>query len=733
MRLFDSQDEVNQSMSVDSKLLEMLGMNESSGLEELLKAGIKAAQEGKKSEAKRLLLYVTNIRPDIESAWLWLASVSEYPEELLCFLRNVLSLNPSNQRALEWQKATKVLISKTFVQRGIAAHKENRIALARQFFEEAIRNDEENELAWLWLASIAEDPQQRISLLEKVLQLNPNNDQAKNSLELIRKQKARELLKRANAAVIAGRGDEAYKILEELMQLDPEIEEAWLLKAYLSTSHEEKLLCFEKVLSLDPNNEMAKAGIEAIKEMQHSSSPASTEGLAADEEATTESFPEPQLESESPAEEPLTDVPQMSSLPSERIVIEETESIENVEEVLEVSGFGVSREESQSEVVSEENQILREAWKSEEEKAKEVDSSVIPDSADISLSESNEEPSTPLVVQQDDERPVVQEAYESAESEEKAAEGKIVDLSTFVQEKMQTQTSLSTGTAEQVYELAEKHETELDEISTIEEPKPQVIESEQVSSAKSETIEESSTSESLSHEESVEIEKPTISDSAAYGVALKSENKYASEQQKEISLESDQVEEKNEVQMEAVLENPEVESSKATTEPVEISDVGVLSEETKESTVVSPLPEELKETIDVTPASEKTQGPLILVVDDSPTVRKLITTKLERSGYRVIQAVDGLDALEKINSAVPDLVLLDITMPNLDGYEVCKRIRSNESTKNIPVVMISGKDGFFDKVRGRMVGSSGYITKPFGPETLMKTVESYIKNTQRTN
>lgn len=295
---------------------------------------------------------------------------------------------------------------------------------------------------------------------------------------------------------------------------------------------------------------------------------------------------------------------------------------------------------------------------------------------------------------------------------------------------MQTQTGLSTGTAEQRYELAEKHETELGEIPTIEESKSQIIESEQTPSAKLETIEESSTSESLSHEESVEIEQPTIGGSSVYGVALKSENKDASEQQKEISLESDQVQEKNELQMEAVLENPEVESLEVTTAPVEISDVGVLSEETKESTVVSSLPEEIKDTTDVTPASEKTQGPLILVVDDSPTVRKLITTKLERSGYRVIQAVDGLDALEKINSAVPDLVLLDITMPNLDGYEVCKRIRSNEATKNIPVVMISGKDGFFDKVRGRMVGSSGYITKPFGPETLMKTVESYIKHTK---
>ncbi len=732
MRLFDSQDDVKHSMSVDSKLLEVLVMNESSGLEELLKAGIKAAQEGKKSEAKRLLLYVTDVRPDIESAWLWLASVSEYPEELLCFLKNVLRLNPSNQRALEWQKATKVLISKTLVQRGIAAHKENRIALAKQFFEEAIRNDEENELAWLWLASISEDPQQRISLLEKVLQLNPNNEQAKNSLEVIRKQKARELLKQANAAVIAGKGDEAYKILEELMQLDPEIEEAWLLKAYLSTSHEEKLLCFEKVLSLDPNNEMAKAGIEALKEMQHSSSHVSTEELAADEEATTGSFPEPQLESESPAEEPVTDVPQMSSLPSERIAIEETGSIQNVEDVLEVFEVGAPQEESQPEIVLEENQALKEPGRLEEEERKETELSVVPDSVDKGLSEHTEEPTVSSVVGQDTLHPAIPESYESEEkTAEKTDGGKIVDLSTFVQEKMQIQTGLSTSTGEYRYELAEEHQTELDEISTIEESKSQVIESEQLPSAKSETIEESSTSESLTHEESVEIEEPRISDSAAYGVALKSENKYASEQQKEISLESDQVEEKNELQMEAVLENPEVESLKATTEPAEISDVGVLSEETKESAVASS--EEVKETANLTPASEKTQGPLILVVDDSPTVRKLITTKLERSGYRVIQAVDGLDALEKINLAVPDLVLLDITMPKLDGYEVCKRIRSNEATKNIPVVMISGKDGFFDKVRGRMVGSSGYITKPFGPETLMKTVESYIKSTQRAN
>ncbi|HEX9960415.1 MAG TPA: response regulator, partial [Pyrinomonadaceae bacterium] len=116
----------------------------------------------------------------------------------------------------------------------------------------------------------------------------------------------------------------------------------------------------------------------------------------------------------------------------------------------------------------------------------------------------------------------------------------------------------------------------------------------------------------------------------------------------------------------------------------------------------------------------------ILVVDDSPTVRKLISGKLEKSGHKVVLAVDGMDALAKINETVPDLVLLDITMPRMDGYQVCKLIRNNNLTKDIPVVMISGKDGFFDKVRGRMAGSTGYITKPFGPDTLMRTIDAYL-------
>jgi twitching motility two-component system response regulator PilG len=120
------------------------------------------------------------------------------------------------------------------------------------------------------------------------------------------------------------------------------------------------------------------------------------------------------------------------------------------------------------------------------------------------------------------------------------------------------------------------------------------------------------------------------------------------------------------------------------------------------------------------------KGKTILVVDDSATIRKLISGKLEKSGHHVICASDGVEALERLAGQRPDLVLLDITMPRMDGYEVCKQIRSNPECKDLPVVMISGKDGFFDKVRGRMAGTTGYVTKPFGPETLMKALETYL-------
>ncbi|MDX1982213.1 MAG: response regulator [Bryobacteraceae bacterium] len=118
---------------------------------------------------------------------------------------------------------------------------------------------------------------------------------------------------------------------------------------------------------------------------------------------------------------------------------------------------------------------------------------------------------------------------------------------------------------------------------------------------------------------------------------------------------------------------------------------------------------------------------VILVVDDSLTIRKALSNFLEKNEFRVVMAEDGKKALEKLNEVVPDLVLLDITMPNIDGYQVCRTMKDNALTKAVPVVMLSGKDGIFDKVRGKLAGCSDYVTKPFDPEALLKTIRKYVK------
>jgi twitching motility two-component system response regulator PilG len=120
----------------------------------------------------------------------------------------------------------------------------------------------------------------------------------------------------------------------------------------------------------------------------------------------------------------------------------------------------------------------------------------------------------------------------------------------------------------------------------------------------------------------------------------------------------------------------------------------------------------------------------ILIVDDSPTVRKLVSITMEKNGYSVTTAADGYEAADRLLKGLPDLILLDIAMPGMDGYQVCKLIKENAETAKIPVIMLSGKDGFFDKIRGRMAGSTAYITKPFKPEALVQSVKKFCKARQ---
>ena len=116
----------------------------------------------------------------------------------------------------------------------------------------------------------------------------------------------------------------------------------------------------------------------------------------------------------------------------------------------------------------------------------------------------------------------------------------------------------------------------------------------------------------------------------------------------------------------------------------------------------------------------------VLVVDDSNTIRRSAEIFLAQGGHQVVLAEDGFDALSKINDFKPDMVFCDILMPKLDGYQTCAIVKRNESFASTPVVMLSSKDGVFDKARGRMVGCEDYLTKPFTKDQLLETVGRFV-------
>lgn len=123
--------------------------------------------------------------------------------------------------------------------------------------------------------------------------------------------------------------------------------------------------------------------------------------------------------------------------------------------------------------------------------------------------------------------------------------------------------------------------------------------------------------------------------------------------------------------------------------------------------------------------SENFQGFKVMVIDDSKTIRRTAETLLQKAGCEVVTATDGFDALAKIADEKPDVIFVDIMMPRLDGYQTCALIKNNSTFKSTPVIMLSSKDGLFDKAKGRIVGSDEYLTKPFSKDELLGAIKKY--------
>ena len=588
---------------------------------EYLALGIKSAQAGDRVKARTLLTAAADLNPESESAWLWLASISEYPEELLVFLNRVLQINPHNERALSWSRSTKALMAKTLIQRGIDASGDGRREVALECFDQAIEFDPQNETAWQWMASLAESEQRKIELLERVLSINPNNADAKAAVQAAYEETRDHRLNDARRAAASGNYTVSQAYLSELLNKFPDHEAAWELRSHVVSDLGERAAAYEMLLALNPNNSLAQAGLESLKPVLASMS------VADPKDGVDEDAPESPIELEVPSE--LVSVDDDAILEFSGTDDVADSEIENI-----VTGDLVFPEaiDSFGEEASTENEKLSFGPATAEHSAEELDST------NSSTDEWIASPAPESFEAFTEEENVMAEVNEPSDYFAAAP------IESFVHAEV-------TAYAEAAAPAADNVE----------------------SSPWNELADETPVNESESTEES-----------------------------NEAFVELTQVEEAAE---DFRFAEPDIHSAE------NIDDVITVTEFQQPEAVPT--------------------GPTVLVVDDNPVIRKLISGKLEESGYNVVCAEDGRSAAAIIKGAAPAMVLLDITLPKIDGYEVCRNIRMNDSTRNIPVIMISGKDGYYEENRGEAVGATGFITKPFGPETLMRTVETYLQNAEQ--
>lgn len=639
----------------------------------LLKRGVFAAQSGDRDASRKLLAQVVALDPECEDAWMWLASISDYPEELLAFLDRVLTINPENERAAEWHTATMSLMAKTFVKRAISAHHEGDPAFANKCIEEALAHDVNCVDAWLWRASIVADEDEQIECLDRVLEIDPDNSQAADAMHRIEERREEErrleeellaeeerlaaeaarleeerrveeerlaaeaarleeerraeearvaeeqrvaaLFDDAKAAALSGDHAKALVLVHAYLAAHPDEAEAWVFCSHLSQSVEEKLSCLEKALTIEPENPAAKSAHAFLSSMtapkvEQQADPAELEASSAEEISVPTD-----IEGSVPGNEQYVD-----QADAEPVFTSAMDHATNGHDP-----YATIDHSANDDHASEMGDIAPFELA--------VEDTVAPDPPFDQIADPSETATCPFCGQHHEPN--------AFECEHCNVVLSLSDLEAVLANSALDRNAVSHAVVRMEGEWNER-EFNVDELTTL----------------------------ALGH-----LNLGSFDAGRKYlqeALHLDPNNVVLAGQLNALAIRLDEINRQREID------------------------------------------------------DARPKGKTILVVDDSATVRKLISGKLEKSGHNVVCAADGVEALERMAEQVPDLVLLDINMPRIDGYEVCKRIRANPASSHVPVVMISGKDGFFDKVRGRMAGTTGYVTKPFGPETLMRALENYL-------
>jgi twitching motility two-component system response regulator PilG len=721
----------------------------------LLQQGIAAARAGDKATARARFRELTAHNFDNELAWLWLASVADTPAHAVACLRRVLQINASHVKA-------RAALFRLVMEQGIQQARAGDKPAAYASFVEGSTLDAKNELVWTWMASTAPGPAEALNALRHVLHINPTHQQAGRAYKKLVVQHGIDLAQ-------SGEKDRAAELLTEATRLEPENETVllWLAR---SVPQEEAIEHYTRILTLNPDHEVARAALEQLRPpappapaVDEYEAMLGDEGQFAEqaivtideEPAAVESYELAQVDEYEAVIEtsgPIaTDAaPTAASQPSthEEFVVYQSGDISTVwapeaqastataaamavvDEMPAADAHGVAAADVDSYVAASESTYasseaavaapmdLEYQAVTEDHAISAVSSDVVEmeiDQADaVSEMEATADASLDATSEIDSDQDVAAAAMAADPPAPTTPANIVVAWNCPI---------CLTGAPEEAHRCPTcgSVPTLLDPDLLLEtEPVDRRYVLQVIARMKNRRVNGASAlfdhhltlglayinagrlPEGMQHLRKASETRPR---DAEFKAQVDAVERQAAQRAKASSRSSGRV-------------NGKAARPPAPAAPVEVP--------------LAPAAAASDVTESATPAHANGHGHhdgrrIILVVDDSPTIQKVVSVTLEAHGHEVVTASDGMEALSKLRTIKPDLVLLDITMPHMDGYQLCRIMRSNDITRNVPIVMLSGKDGLFDKMRGRMAGAASYITKPFAPSTLPPLIDKFCK------